>query len=176
MAGFRGILGGRRVRSTRASLAAARILVNDESSRGDGKIDTVSGRDEYLKRATSPAGTVEWTPERKESRLERTRLLRAVQPWQARNSKALDPERMSLSKSARTSTGRFSRKPPQVDNHQSSQEATSHIPESIVSIEETCEVDKETECFFTSLAFSRVIEVTPGGTEYGPGKEEEEVR
>ena len=46
----------------------------------------------------------------------------------------------------------------------------------MVSIEETCEADKETERFLLSLAFSRVIEVTPGGTEYGPGKEEEEVR
>ena len=45
----------------------------------------------------------------------------------------------------------------------------------MVFMEETWEADKETDCFFTSLAFSRVIEVTPGGTEYGPGKEEEEV-
>ena len=89
---------------------------------------------------------------------------------------ALDPERISLSKSARTSTSRFSRKPPQVDNHQSSHEATLHTPESIVSIEETCEADKETERFLASLAFSRVIEVTPGGTQYIPGKEEEEVQ
>ena len=158
------------------SFTAARILVNADSSRGDGKRDTVSGRGEYLKRATSSAGTVERTSARRESRLERTRLPRAVQPWLARNTKALDPERISLSKSAQTSTGRFSRKPPQVDNHQSSQEATSHIPESMVSIEETCEADKETKRFLASLAFSRVTEVTPGGTEYGPGKEEEEVR
>ena len=40
----------------------------------------------------------------------------------------------------------------------------------MVSIEETWEADKETDRFLTSLAFSRVIEVTPGGTEYGPGK------
>ena len=53
---------------------------------------------------------------------------------------------------------------------------TSQTPESMVSIEETCEADKETECFLASLAFSRVMKVTPGGTEYGPGKEEEEVR
>ena len=63
-----------------------------------------------------------------------------------------------------------------MDNYQSSQEATSHTPESIVSIEETCEADKETERFLASLAFSRAIEVTPRGTEYGPGKEEEDVR
>ena len=43
-------------------------------------------------------------------------------------------------------------------------------------MEETWEADKETERFFISLAFSKVIAVTPGGTEYGPGKEEEEVR
>ena len=98
-----------------------------------------------------------------------------MQPWLARNSKALEPERISLSKSARTSSGICSRKPPHVDSHQSSQEATSHTPESTVSIEETCEVDKETDRFLASIAFSRVIEVTPGGTEYGPGKEEEEV-
>ena len=151
-------------------MAAARILVNAESKRGDGKIDTVLGRGEYLKCATSYAGTVERTSARRESRLDRTRLPRAVQPWPARNSGALDPERISLSKSAQTSTGMFSQKPPQVDNHQSSQEATSHIPESMVSNEETCEADKETDCFLTSLAFSRVIEVTPGGTEYGRGK------
>ena len=46
----------------------------------------------------------------------------------------------------------------------------------MVSIEETCEADKETERFLASLTFSRVIEVTPGGMVYGPGKEEEEVR
>ena len=97
-------------------VVGSRILVNAESSRGDGKIETVSGRGEYLKRATSYAGTVERTSARRESRLERTRLPRTVQPWLARNSKALDPERISLSKSAQISTGRFSRKPPQVDN------------------------------------------------------------
>ena len=150
-------------------LAAARILANAESSRGDGKRNTVSGRGEYLKHATSSAGTVERTSARRESRLESTRLA-------SQDFKALDPERISLSKLAQNSTGRFSRKPPQVDNQQSSQEATSHIPESMVSIEETCEADKETECYLASLAFSRVIEVTPGGTEYGPRKEEEEVR
>ena len=58
-----------------------------------------------------------------------------------------------------------------MDNHQFSQEATLHIPESMVSKKETCEEDKETDRFLTSLAFSRAIEVTPGGTEYGPGKE-----
>ena len=46
----------------------------------------------------------------------------------------------------------------------------------MVSIEETCEADKEMDRFLASLAFSRVIEVNPGWTEYGPGKEEEEVR
>ena len=46
----------------------------------------------------------------------------------------------------------------------------------MASIEETCEADKATERFFASLTFSSVIEVTPGGTVYGPGKEEEEVR
>ena len=45
-----------------------------------------------------------------------------------------------------------------------------------VSGRETCEADRETERFLASLAFSRVNEVTPGGTEYSPGKEEEEVR
>ena len=175
-AGFRGILGGWRVCCTRASFAAARILVNDESSRGDGKKATVSGRGEYLNRATSSAGTVERTSARRESCLERTRLPRAVQPWLARNSKALDPERISHSKSARTSSGICSRKPPHVDSHQSSHDETSHTPESMVSNEETCEADREMDRFLASLAFSRVMEVTPGGTEYGPGKEEEEVR
>ena len=97
-------------------------------------------------------------------------------PWLARNSRALDPERINLSKSARTSTGKFSRKPQHVESHQSNQEVTSHTPESMVSMEETWEADKETKRFFTSLAFSKVMEVTPGGTEYGPGKEEEEVQ
>ena len=97
-------------------------------------------------------------------------------PWLARNSRALVPERTNLSKSARTSIGRLSRKPPHVESHQSNQEATSHTPESMVSMEETWEADKESDRFFTSLAFSKIIEVTPGGTEYGPGKEEEEVR
>ena len=97
-------------------------------------------------------------------------------PWLARNSRALDPERIKLSKSARTSIGKFSRKPPHVESHQSNQEAAAHTPESMVSKEETWEADKETDRFLTSLAFSKVMEVTPGGTEYGPGKEEEEVR
>ena len=175
-AGFRGILGGWRVCCTRASFAAARILVNAESNKGDGKRATVSGRGEYLKRVTSSAGTVEQTSASKESRLERARLPRAVQPWLARNSKALDPERINCSKSARTSSGRCFRKPLHVDSHQSSHDETSQTPESMVSIEETCEADKETERFLTSLGFSGVMEVTPGGTEYGPGKEEEEVR
>ena len=157
-------------------MAAARILVNAESRRGDGKIETVSGRGEYLNSATSFAGTVELTSARRESRRDKTRLPRAVVPWLVRNSRALDPERINLSKSARTSIGRFSQKPPQVESHQSKQEATSQTPENMVSMEETWEADKETDHFFTSLAFSRVIEVTPGGTKYGPGKEEEEVR
>ena len=48
--------------------------------------------------------------------------------------------------------------------------------ESMVSSEETCEAGKETEHFLASLTFSRVMEVTLGGTEYSPGKLEEEVR
>ena len=143
---------------------------------GDGKRVTISGRGEYLKRANSSAGTVERTSTRRESRLERTRLLKAVQPWLARNSKALDPDRTCHSKSARTSSCRCSRKPLHVDSHQSSHDETSHTPESMVSSEETCEADKETDRFLASLAFSRVMEVTPGRTEYSPGKEEEEVR
>ena len=66
--------------------------------------------------------------------------------------------------------------PTQVESHQYNQEATSHTQESMVSKDETWEAGKETDRFLTSLAFSRVIEVTPGGTEYSPGKEEEEVR
>ena len=92
------------------------------------KIDNVSGRGEYVKRATSSAGTVERTSARRESRRDKKRLPRAVMPWLAGNSRVLDPERISLSKSARTSTGKLSRKPPQVDSHQSNQEATSHTP------------------------------------------------
>ena len=120
-----------------------------------GKIETVSGRGEYLNRATSSTGTVERTSDRRESRLERTRLPRAVEPRLARNSKALDPETINRSKSARTPSGRCSRKPPHVDNHQSNQEATSHTPESRVSSEETCEADRETTlpgltCFLKS--------------------------
>ena len=150
------------------SFAAACILVNTESKRADGKMETVSGRGEYLRRATSSAGTVE--------RTSLPRLPRAVQPWLARNSKALDPESINRSKSARTTSGKCSRKPPQVDSHQSSYDETSHTPESMDSSDETCEADKETERFFASLTFSRMIDVTPGGTEYGPGKEEKEVR
>ena len=82
-----------------------------------GKIETVSGSGEYRKRATSFAGTVDRTSASKESRPERTRLPRAVQPWLARNSKALDPESINRSKSARTSSRRCSRKPPHVDSH-----------------------------------------------------------
>ena len=128
---------------TRASFAATRILANAESSRGDGKIETVSGRGEYLNRATSSTGTVERTSARRESHLESTRLPRAVEPWLARNSKVIDPKSINRSKSARTSTGRCSRKPPHVDSHQSNQEATSHTPESMVSTEETCEADRK---------------------------------
>ena len=138
-------------------------MVNAESSRGDGKRATVSGRGEYLKCSTSSTGTVERTSVSRESHLESTRLPRAVQHWLARNSKALDPERINRSKSARTSSGRCSWKPPHVDSHQSSHDETSQTPESMVSIEETCEADKETERFLASLAFSRVMEVTPGG-------------
>ena len=101
------------------------------SPAGETERETVSGKGEYLKRATSSAGTVERTSARRESRLERTGFPRAVQPWLARNSKALDQESISLSKSARTSTGICSRKPPHVDSHQSSQEATSHTLERI---------------------------------------------
>ena len=137
-------------------------MVNAESRRGDGKRATVSGRGEYLKCATSSTGTIERTSASRESRLESTRLPRAVHPWLARNSKALNPESINRSKSARTSSGRCSRKPPHVDSHQSSHDETSQTPESMVSIEETCEADKETECFLASLAFSRVMEVTPG--------------
>ena len=97
-------------------------------------------------------------------------------PWLAWNSRALDPKRINLSKLAQTSIGKFSRKPSHVESHQSNQEATSRTPESMVSMEETREADKETDRFLTSLAFSKVMEATPGGTEYGPGKEEEEVR
>ena len=60
--------------------------------------------------------------------------------------------------------------------HQSNQEVTSHIPESMVSKEETWEAERVTDRFLFSLAFSRVMEVTPGGMVYCPGKEEEEVR
>ena len=158
------------------SFAATRILVNAESSKAFGNSETVSGRGAYLKRATSSTGTVERTSASRESHLARTRLPRAVQSWLARNSKALDPESINRSKSARTPSGRCSQKPPQVDSHQSNHDETSHTPESMVSIKETCEADKETERFLASLTFSKVIEVTPGGTEYGPGKEEEEVR
>ena len=59
---------------------------------------------------------------------------------------------------------------PTSDSHQSNQEATSHTPESMVSKEETWEADKETERFFTSLAFSRVMEVTSGSTAQEKGK------
>ena len=38
------------------------------------------------------------------------------------------------------------------------------MPESIVSKEETCEAESETERLRTSLAFSMVMEVKPGGT------------
>ena len=57
-----------------------------------------------------------------------------------------------------------------MESHQSNQEVTSHTPESMVCKDETWEANKETDRFLTSLAFSRLIEVTPGGTEYGPGK------
>ena len=124
-----------------------------------------TSRGEYLRRTTSSAGTVERTSASRASRLESTRLTRAVQPWLARNSKALDPESINCSKSARISSGKCSRKPPQVDSHQSSHDETSHTPESMDSSEETCEADKKTERFFASLTFSRVIEVTPGGAE-----------
>ena len=156
-AGFRGILGGWRVCCTRVLLAAARILSKAESNKACGKIAADWGRGEYLNHATSSAGTVPWTSASRACHLARMRLQRVVHPWLARNSRTLDPEIMSLSKSARTSIGRWSLKPPQVDNHQSNQEETSHIPESMVSIEETCEADKETERFLTSLAFSLVI-------------------
>ena len=121
------------------------------------------GRGEYLNRATSSAGTVHRTSATRESRLERTRLLRAVQPWLARNSKALEPDRIRCSKSARTSSGKFSRKPPHVDSHQSNQEETSHTPKSMVSSEETCEADRETDHFLASLAFLRAIELLQEG-------------
>ena len=92
-------------------------------------------------------------------------------PSPPRNSKALDPESISRSKLPRSSKVRCSWKLPQVDSHQSSQDATLHTPESIVSKEETCERDREMERFCDSLTFSRVIEARSGGTVYGPGKE-----
>ena len=152
------------------------ILVNAESRRADGKRATVSGRGEYLKCDTSSAVIVDRTSASKESHLERTRLPRAVQPWLARNFKALNPESINRSKSARTSSGRSSQKLPHVDSHQSNHDETSQTPESMVSSEETCEADKETERFLASLTFLRVMEAIPGGTEYSHGIEEEEVR
>ena len=96
-------------------------------------------------------------------------------PWPPRNSKALDLESINRSKLPRSLSVRCSRKLPQVDSHQSSQDVTSHTLENIVSKEETCEWDKEMERFRDSLTFSRVIEARPGGIVYGPGKEEEDV-
>ena len=84
-------------------------------------------------------------------------------PWEPRNSRALALESINRSKLPRTSSGRCSWKPPQVESHQSSQEVTSHTPDNMVSKEET----REMERFRDSLTLSRVI---------GSGKEEEEVR
>ena len=95
--------------------------------------------------------------------------------WPPTNSRVLDPESINRSKLPRALSVSCSQKLPQVDSHQSSQEVTSHTRESTVSKEETCEWDRETEHFCDSLTFSRVIEARPGGTAYGPGKEEEEV-
>ena len=50
-----------------------------------------------------------------------------------------------------------------MESHQSSQEVTSHTLESIVSKEESCECDRETEHFRDSLTFSRVMEPTRAG-------------
>ena len=96
-------------------------------------------------------------------------------PWLPRNSRVLDPESINRSKLPRTLTGKCSRKPPQVESHQSSQEVTSYTLDSMVSKEETCAWDRETERFRDSLTLSRVVEAKLGGTVYGPGKEEEEV-
>ena len=64
--------------------------------------------------------------------------------WEPRNSRALDPESINRSKLPRTSLGRCSQKPPQVESHQSSQEVTSQTLDNMVSKEETWERDKET--------------------------------
>ena len=93
-------------------------------------------------------------------------------PWLPRNSRALDPESINCLKLPRASSVNCSRKPPQVESHQSSQEVTSHTLDSMVSNEETCEWDRETERFRDSLTLSRVIEAKPGRTVYGPRKEE----
>ena len=92
---------------------------------GETERERPSQEEENTSCATSSAGTVERTSASRESCLESTRLPRAVQPWLARNSKALEPERINRSKSARTSSGRCSRKPPHVDSHQSSRDETS---------------------------------------------------
>ena len=65
-------------------------------------------------------------------------------PWLPRNSKALDPDSINHSKLPRTSSDRCSRKPPQVESHQFSQEVTSQTVDNMASKEETWKWDKET--------------------------------
>ena len=57
----------------------------------------------------------------------------------------------------------------------SSQEVTSQNTQEYGLQEEARERDRETDHFRYSLTYSRVSRVSPGRTEYGPGKEEEEV-
>ena len=105
---------------------------------------------------TSSAGTMDQTSSRRESLRDSTKFLRAVTPWLPSNSRALEPESIR-SKLPRASSVRCSRKLPHVANQQSSHKVTSHTHthKSMVSKEETCEWDRETERFCNSLTFSR---------------------
>ena len=116
------------------------------------------------------------TSSRSESRRDSTRVLRAMTPWQPKNSRALEPKNINYSKLPQASSIKCSRKLPHVVSHQSRQEVTLHTFESMVSKEETCEWDREMERFRDSLTSSRVIEARPGGTVYGLGNAEEEVQ
>ena len=83
--------------------------------------------------------------------------------WLATNSKVFEPETTSLWKCERESSGKEFPNLDMVDNHQSSQEMASPVPDNAASKEETREWRMTTERFLDSLALSKVSEPRPGG-------------
>ena len=123
-----GIRGGCRALWTRASLEAARSLLNAVSRGVVGKTAEVGGRGECCRRDRPFARTVERTSARSESRRERSRLARAGTAWLPTKARAFDPDEMILSKLVCAEGWTASRNPEMVESHQSSQDIVSPMP------------------------------------------------